>query len=178
MPLLLFSDKFFGFIRAGGHRQHGCDGARALFFVQLPHRRQRVDHAAGHYRTETAQHPARTHSGDSRRAGRAASRLDVVDAKIETGGGEGAEASLSVLSRAEVEDCGGPCSNARRRSGWKPERERSKARSPPRRSASSFGARVERPGPDRTDHESPYFGAGAGRSALELRRRLSAGQLL
>jgi putative membrane protein len=29
--------------------------------------------------------------------------FDVVDAKIETGGGEGAEASLSVLSRAEVE---------------------------------------------------------------------------
>ncbi|MCG3143112.1 MAG: hypothetical protein HONDAALG_00433 [Gammaproteobacteria bacterium] len=29
--------------------------------------------------------------------------FDVVDAKIETGGGEGAEASLSVLSRAEAE---------------------------------------------------------------------------
>jgi putative membrane protein len=29
--------------------------------------------------------------------------FDVVDAKIETGGGEGAEASLSVLSRSEVE---------------------------------------------------------------------------
>ena len=29
--------------------------------------------------------------------------FDVVDAKVETGGGEGAEASLSVLSRAEVE---------------------------------------------------------------------------
>jgi putative membrane protein len=29
--------------------------------------------------------------------------FDVVEAKIETGGGEGAEASLSVLSRAEVE---------------------------------------------------------------------------
>src|SRR5262249_20245381 len=29
--------------------------------------------------------------------------FDVVDAKIETGGGSGAEASLSVLSRAEVE---------------------------------------------------------------------------
>ncbi|HEX2490764.1 MAG TPA: PH domain-containing protein, partial [Blastocatellia bacterium] len=29
--------------------------------------------------------------------------FDVVDAKIETGGGEGAEASLSVLSRSEVD---------------------------------------------------------------------------
>src|SRR5262249_46856678 len=29
--------------------------------------------------------------------------FDVVDAKVETGGGGGAEASLSVLSRAEVE---------------------------------------------------------------------------
>src|SRR5215475_6515829 len=29
--------------------------------------------------------------------------FDVVDAKIETGGGEGADASLSVLSRSEVE---------------------------------------------------------------------------
>jgi putative membrane protein len=103
--------------------------------------------------------------------------FDVVDAKIETGGGEGAEASLSVLSRSEAERLRQAvferAARIRAEAGKGAIEDRVAAAPAPAVIHSS--TRIERPDPDRADHKLPYLGADAGRRALEYRRKIYPG---
>jgi putative membrane protein len=104
IPLLLFGNKIYGFVLLTAVAASTVATALARYF-SFTYRIEGNELITQHGILERKQRSIpleriqeiRVEQGVLHRV------FDVVDAKIETGGGEGAEASLSVLSRSEVE---------------------------------------------------------------------------